>query len=93
MMEMETKLKPCPFCGGKATGETKKITRDEEDDVYSQFYRVYRVKCTECGAKTKWYKCQRLKNEYVDPNDKAVWEDGGYKKAIKKWNRRAGEND
>lgn len=95
-MEVKMKLKPCPFCGGEASGETKRKPSGEADDPGDPlvwYYRAYRVKCFKCGAKTKWYMCQKLKNEDRDPKDDKVWNDGGYKKAIKKWNRRFGEND
>lgn len=40
---MSDKLKPCPFCGGKA-----EFFEDE-------FFCRYSVICTECGAKTTVY--------------------------------------
>ena len=49
---METELKPCPFCGGKAE------FIDESDDWYSKYSVDYEwvnlpmmVRCVECGAK------------------------------------------
>lgn len=40
---MSNKLKPCPFCGGKA-----EFSEDE-------FFCRYSVVCTECGAETNTY--------------------------------------
>ncbi len=40
---MNYKLKPCPFCGGKA-----KLFEDKD-------YQIYSVTCTECDAGTNAY--------------------------------------
>lgn len=40
---MNDKLKPCPFCGGKA-----KLFEDKD-------YQIYSVTCTECDAGTNAY--------------------------------------
>lgn len=39
MREKETKLKPCPFCGGKA-------------GVYQDYHGFYTVQCDKCGIGT-----------------------------------------
>lgn len=44
---MNYKLKPCPFCGGKA-----EFFEDE-------FFCRYSVVCTECGARTYTYCVER----------------------------------
>lgn len=44
---MSDKLKPCPFCGGKA-----EFFEDE-------FFCRYSVVCTECGARTYTYCVER----------------------------------
>lgn len=44
---MNYKLKPCPFCGGKA-----KLFEDKD-------YQIYSVTCTECDAGTNRYGIRR----------------------------------
>ena len=44
---MNYKLKPCPFCGGKA-----KLSEDKD-------YQIYSVNCTECDAGTNSYGIKR----------------------------------
>lgn len=43
----EQKLKPCPFCGGKA-----KIFHYEQGDYYNEAFSVY---CDNCGASLEDY--------------------------------------
>lgn len=45
MITMSVKLKPCPFCGGRAE------PREEKDTHHKWFY----VRCTECGSRTNRY--------------------------------------
>ena len=42
----ELKLKPCPFCGGKAIMETFATARERE--------ARFRVKCSVCWCETNW---------------------------------------
>ena len=78
-------LKPCPFCGGKATFL-----------VSSTFSRgvvrgwEFRISCTKCGVKTAKtnYRC-----EVSLQNGEIVAETDERPAAIKAWNRRAGEED
>ena len=45
---MNEKLKPCPFCGGKAELETRETVTTHIE------YKNYRVGCYMCGIYTDW---------------------------------------
>lgn len=46
---MLEKLKPCPFCGGKAT--TSEIHEDNGmPEIYYREYNYYIVECKKCGV-------------------------------------------
>lgn len=53
---MLNKLKPCPFCGGKATSYSY-----DPFDGYQGNLRMYVVKCTSCGATVKGAKAETVK--------------------------------
>ena len=81
MDEIKLKLKPCPFCGGKATfaggNEIIPIVNDEDIVVDAEWkYWPVRVVCKSCSAST---------SEFYAEND-----DQNYEDAEKAWNRRAG---
>lgn len=42
----DTKLKPCPFCGGEGH-----INEIKNHDVQNHVYKVY---CTKCICSTRW---------------------------------------
>lgn len=48
MKRSEIKLKPCPFCGDKAT-----IDDREKTSAFSEPYIEVCVQCTNCGASIK----------------------------------------
>lgn len=75
-----TELKPCPFCGGKATfaggNEIIPVVDDEGITVDAEWkYWPVRVVCKSCSAST---------SEFYAENDDQNYEDAG-----KAWNRRA----
>lgn len=80
---MNEKLKPCPFCGGKATFLT--VTNKSSHSVVGV---VFEIKCMKCGTKfLKSYECEMFMDQ-----------DGGIQtgkdermKAIADWNRRAND--
>lgn len=49
----EIKLKPCPFCGGKAAAIWNGASNE----------RNYCVRCWECGAETSVYKSEKEAKE------------------------------
>ena len=49
------KLKPCPFCGGKA-----KLDCDIELDGMHNEYAVYSVFCKKCGINTGIYESKNI---------------------------------
>ena len=51
---LNSQLKPCPFCGGRA-----RIEERQEPDGYCH-YTVKFVQCTECHSKTE----ERISDEY-----------------------------
>lgn len=80
----ENKLKPCPFCGGKAVFQIKS-NGSSHYDVHFEFT----IKCQKCGCELpKTYSfaftlgdCGQI----IPQNDQR-------KKALELWNRRSQEN-
>lgn len=77
---MENKLKPCPFCGGKAVFQTKSNSSSNRG-VGVEF----EIECEECGVKLP----KRYKVEF------SLTETGGInpghddrKRAVEEWNQR-----
>lgn len=60
------KLKPCPFCGGKAFYLEKRAFTAAGIDVFLA------VKCTECGCQTKDVKVTGVENRYERKSMAAV---------------------
>ena len=76
-----TKLKPCPFCGGKAERRDNlavmpTIDSNGADIGVEGVGGGYWIECTECGASTKWF----------DPGRDAADVDDA-------WNQRVGAAD
>lgn len=70
-------LKPCPFCGGEA--------KLKAFYSYNTGFTIW-CQCGECDAKTSGY-CPDISNE-----DDAIDNIEGYtRRAVEKWNRRAGD--
>lgn len=53
---MTDKLKPCPFCGGKANLTVKRIPTEKDNCIIHDFKDEYAIRCNKCMASTKWYK-------------------------------------
>lgn len=77
------KLKPCPFCGGKA-----KIMECDQELPFSEKISIFFVCCKECGCSPFHFSEVNL---YYKENCKII-ADELRKKAIEAWNRRA-DND
>lgn len=80
-------LKPCPFCGGKASLEhsgIEKCINRENGDLITR----WRVQCRQCGVERKGGV-----SEYIFCRDETLMlrdeQFDGKKKAIEAWNRRA----
>lgn len=50
-VNMKTKLKTCPHCGGKATVEHEELEFPEGEDWL-------RVVCEDCGSNSGWYRSE-----------------------------------
>ena len=50
-LNMKTKLKTCPHCGGKATVEHEELEFPEGEDWL-------RVVCEDCGSNSGWYRSE-----------------------------------
>lgn len=70
----ETELKPCPFCGGKAS-----VKAINKKDVGFTIW----CECDKCGAKAGW-SCPNIEKE--DDFSEIIRDSKG--NAIKKWNSR-----
>lgn len=65
---LDSLLKPCPFCGGKA-----RISDAIRPDGHCS-YRVKFVQCTECHAKTEEKTCDGYYEEYCTDEEIAeLW--------------------
>ncbi len=75
-MDEERRLKPCPFCGGRAVGHNE----------YGKYGLFAFVRCETCGANTKCVKVEYLKDfdEYM--------KQPAIQRLIYLWNRRDGDD-
>ena len=77
----DSKLKPCPFCGGEA-----RIMHDDPMGARERIRVFWEVCCTRCLTH-KGYDA-----EYEITNDGIfIVKEDGRAKAIRAWNRRAGD--
>jgi hypothetical protein len=80
-------LKPCPFCGGKATVQGK---HTETYDVWANhpvLRAKYRVGCEKCGIYF-WQNSVISRAEYRAP----VTNRDRYEEAVEAWNRRTNDD-
>ena len=78
-MDKQVKLKPCPFCGGKA-----KINKCTMELPFSEERNAFSVFCTECG-------CSPFEFDEINLYYNYDWkerEDKLKNQAIEAWNRR-----
>lgn len=84
---MNSELKPCPFCGGKAAYHPSKhkVVSFESDGKFFDQYRVeLYVSCTRCRIKTETY----AHNIALDKEGVPYIEHNGYNRVAEIWNRR-----
>lgn len=74
-IKMSEELKPCPFCGGKAT--LKAVTKSYGLTIWC---------ACDCGARTDGYCPDTNKEDDTIENIEEC-----KKRAVKKWNRRAND--
>ena len=77
---MNKKLKPCPFCGGKA-----KLQECTRELPFSEEQNSFHVTCTKCGCSPFWFSGVNL--HYTKPGMEKAEE--LKLQAIEAWNRRA----
>lgn len=76
-------LKPCPFCGGKATVQGKHTEIYDAWANHPVLRAKYRVGCEKCGIYFwQWHEIQ------LTDGQPAVIKNG-YGEAVEAWNRRA----
>lgn len=87
--EINTKLRPCPFCGGEAKFELSAAVKCQTERGNTKGWE-FGICCTECSVKTPrtHYK---LEVQLNDDGQISVIEDERYK-AIEAWNRRASDD-
>lgn len=54
-----TKLKPCPFCGGKA------VLRKDDMYIRGESERCAWVYCSGCNARTNYFRREKLQELYA----------------------------
>lgn len=80
----EIKLKPCPFCGGKA-----KVSFANPFFFLKKFHnRFVFAGCPECGATTKLFNAY---NHTGSPERNKYNTERAFQKATDAWNRRAAD--
>lgn len=76
------KLKPCPFCGGKAIFQTRST-------IHSSFYGPgyeFRIKCSKCGMSSG--KNEYMISMYFDEDGNVGFRIDQREEAAQEWNRR-----
>lgn len=80
----EIKLKPCPFCGGKA-----EIDDYSETTPFSEEITYFFVRCSKCGCRA--FTSDTMCNLYYEKDYKEIVNKIKQELA-KKWNRRTDKN-
>lgn len=82
--ERNKKIKPCPFCGGKARKQKLHFCADMQfDDDHDKFW----IECGECGAKSKVIHIRNARYRKTCREEFELAE----KQAVEAWNRRCCE--
>lgn len=84
---MDIKLKPCPFCGGKAVFQTRSTFHN---NLYGPGY-VFRIKCSKCGISPE--KNEYMTSMYFDEDGKVGFRVDHREEAAKEWNERYVESE
>ena len=82
---MKIDLKPCPFCGGKASLVQPGSGFKPGSALTARFY----VKCMDCDICTSDYETEVC----IGHDGTIVVNQNGAEEAIKRWNRRKGDED
>lgn len=83
----ETKLKPCPFCGGEASLEQTGFGTTE----YCSVRLSFSIRCKKCGASAP-NACGYIAINLLSNGELNAWHDDR-NPAIAAWNRRASDDD
>ena len=96
-IKLNIELKPCPFCGGKARLNWRKVQTIEFYEYNEYVYRVY-VMCNKCFSRGKPVITKRIKFNPVEyplftrkkilPYEAKELVNPYFEKAAEKWNRR-----
>lgn len=82
-----TELKPCPFCGGRATVQGEHTKTYDVWANYPVLCAKYRVGCEKCGI----YFWQLHEIQLTDGQPAVL--KNGYDEAVEMWNRRVKPNE
>lgn len=81
-------LKPCPFCGGKATIILIDTEWERDEKGIMHIQHSYAVGCAKCQINAKTYSS----NIYQDVDGNIEIKKNGAKEAAEAWNRRADDD-
>lgn len=79
--ELNSELKPCPFCGGYDVTVQPCFSRH----VLKKYHGQYFAGCRDCGITTGLYRWQKTRSPLLNENNKKI----ARQTAIEAWNRRA----
>lgn len=88
----KVELKPCPFCGNKASLKHNGLREDKSKTSVNSFLITYwSVKCDYCGTSKGDYPTEYVFNRNGELS--IIEGRDGRQRAIDAWNRRAGDED